>query len=189
MLTIVRSIYGAPSIILKVVLMQKTILLTGSNGFTGKYVKQLLEAAGYKVVGIVQDSPAENEYICDLTDKDQLCELVDKVRPNGLIHLAALSFVGHPDQQAFYTVNLFGTLNLLEAFEKANITPDKIVIASSANIYGTPAIESISESVEPSPMNHYAMSKLAMEYMVKLWQSKFKIVITRPFNYTASART
>lgn len=164
--------------------MQKTILLTGSNGFTGYYVKTYLQTLGYKVIGLVLSDPQENECVCDLNNKEQLNRLIQEIKPNGLIHLAALSFVGHADQEAFYKVNVFGTLNLLEAFANAGITPDKIIIASSANIYGTPDIEFISEDVLPAPMNHYAMSKLAMEYMVRLWFDRFKIIITRPFNYT-----
>lgn len=164
--------------------MQKTILLTGSNGFTGYYVKTYLQTLGYKVIGLVLSDPQENECVCDLNNKEQLNRLIQEIKPNGLIHLAALSFVGHADQEAFYKVNVFGTLNLLEAFANAGITPDKIIIASSANIYGMPDIEFISEDVLPAPMNHYAMSKLAMEYMVRLWFDRFKIIITRPFNYT-----
>ncbi|GBU09967.1 GDP-6-deoxy-D-lyxo-4-hexulose reductase [Gammaproteobacteria bacterium] len=164
--------------------MKKRILLTGSNGFTGSYVKKELEMQGYEVQGLVQANPAANEYVCDITNPLEVNTLIERLRPDGLIHLAALSFVGHPDQQAFYKVNVFGTLNLLEGFKQANITPDKIIIASSANIYGMPDLELIPETTQPSPMNHYAMSKLAMEYMVKLWFNQFNIIITRPFNYT-----
>ena len=60
----------------------------------------------------------------------------------------------------------------------------KVLVASSANIYGTPNVEVIDEAILPSPVNHYATSKLAMECMVRTMFSKLPIVITRPFNYT-----
>ena len=102
----------------------------------------------------------------------------------GVIHLAALSYVAHEDQSAFYAVNVIGATNLLEALEAESIVPEKIVIAGSANIYGNSTAEVVSESDVPEPVNHYAASKLAMEFMVKTWFPHFPIIITRPFNYT-----
>lgn len=154
--------------------MPKTILLTGGSGFTGQYIKAVFEENNYKIV----------ELTCDLTDKPALNKCILETQPTGVIHLAALSFVAHPDPLAFYEVNVIGTLNLLDALKATNCVPEKIIIASSANVYGTPAIEKITEETNPAPMNHYAMSKLAMEHMVKLWFDQFNIIITRPFNYT-----
>lgn len=154
--------------------MPKTILLTGSSGFTGQYIKAVFEEKGYEIV----------ELPCDLNDTLALNAFVQKTQPTGVIHLAALSFVAHPEPLDFYQVNVIGTLNLLEALKAAHCHPEKIIIVSSANVYGTPAIEKIAEDTSPAPMNHYAMSKLAMEHMVKLWFDQFNIIITRPFNYT-----
>ena len=162
----------------------KTILLTGSRGFTGRYVASLFREAGYHVIGVVRGSPGENEVQCDLTDKESVHKMVQKIKPDGIIHLAALSFVGHEDQSAFYKVNIFGALNILEALDKEGLTPEKLIFASSANIYGNPTIDKISEDTYPDPVNHYAASKLAMEHMVKTWFPKYPIIITRPFNYT-----
>ncbi|AYV21214.1 GDP-mannose 4,6-dehydratase [Vibrio mediterranei] len=163
----------------------KKVLLTGVNGFTGKYVAEELCAQGYKVVGLVYENPKEGEITCDLTDKHQVTECLKKVKPDYIVHLAALSFVGHANQKAFYDVNVFGATNLLESAKELKLSLDKVVLASSANIYGNPkGVEKISEEVLPSPVNHYAMSKLAMEHMAKLWFDDFPIIITRPFNYT-----
>ncbi len=165
--------------------MQKTILITGCNGFTGHYVKQQFINEGYHVIGLVRAKTKDDEDIeCDLSDKKRVITVLSDIKPDGIIHLAAISFVAEQNSEAFYKINLFGTLNLLDACEKTENRPNKIIIASSANIYGDANVDYINEDQPASPMNHYAMSKLAMEYMVKLWFTRFKIIITRPFNYT-----
>ena len=62
--------------------------------------------------------------------------------------------------------------------------PKKILIASSATVYGNQGLEILHELLCPIPANHYAASKYAMECLVKNYFSKLPIVITRPFNYT-----
>lgn len=163
----------------------KKVLLTGADGFTGKYVESELLSRGYSVVGLVYREAKEGQVACDLTDRNAVVECLKEVKPDYIIHLAALSFVGHADQKAFYDVNVFGALNLLEAAKELGLELKKVVFASSANIYGNPEnVTRISESIIPSPVNHYAMSKLAMEHMAKLWFNQFPMIITRPFNYT-----
>lgn len=163
----------------------KKVLLTGVDGFTGKYVKQELNSRGFSVIGLVHRNANQGQVACDLTDREAVIACLEQVQPNYIIHLAALSFVGHANKKAFYDVNVFGALNLLEAAKELGLQLDKVVFASSANVYGNPEdVECISEVVSPSPVNHYAMSKLAMEHMAKLWFSEYRMIITRPFNYT-----
>ncbi|MEG7559661.1 GDP-mannose 4,6-dehydratase [Vibrio cholerae] len=163
----------------------KKVLLTGVDGFTGKYVAKELTEKGYQVIGLVYKHAGEGQVACDLTDKQAVKNCLVEVKPDYVIHLAALSFVGYADQRAFYDVNVFGALNILEMAKEIGISFKKVIFASSANIYGNPiAIEKIDESVAPAPVNHYAMSKLAMEHMAKLWFDDFPLLITRPFNYT-----
>lgn len=164
---------------------QHTVLITGLRGFTGHYLGAALRGAGARVVGLVQ-GPAQgaDEIACDLTDANAVRAAVAQVRPDQVAHLAALAFVGHADARAFYDVNLLGTLNLLEALARLDAAPNKVLIASSANVYGTPGVEVINESVCPAPVNHYACSKLAMEHMARTWAERLPIVIARPFNYT-----
>lgn len=106
------------------------------------------------------------------------------VRPDYVIHLAAISFVQHAQAEAFYGVNVIGTLNLLQALADTGIAPRRILLASSANVYGNATAGVLSETQPPAPVNHYAMSKLAMEYLVRPWCERLPITITRPFNYT-----
>lgn len=161
------------------------VLVTGAGGFTGRYLLPLLEGLGYEVVGAgAIGTSANGLFACDLTRPAEVHELVQKVQPSHVVHLAALSFVGEDNAQGFYAVNLFGTLNLLNALAALAAPPRKVLIASSANVYGSPGLEIIDESVCPAPVNHYACSKLAMEHMSRTWCDRLPIVLTRPFNYT-----
>ena len=165
--------------------LRPIVLITGLRGFTGRYLDATLRTRGARVVGLVQGvAEGPDEVACDLTDAASLREAVARVQPTHVAHLAALSFVGHGDSRAFYDVNLFGTLNLLESLAALPVPPGKVLIASSANVYGTPGVEVIDESVCPAPVNHYANSKLAMEHMARTWFERLPIVMTRPFNYT-----
>lgn len=151
-----------------------TALLTGAKGFTGRIMSAVLKAQGIEVIALK----------ANLTQKQALYDELSCCRPDWVIHLAALSFVGDTHLEAFYSVNVIGTLNLLETLDALNHHPTRILIASSANIYGTPSVSLVDETVPPAPLNHYACSKLAMEHLVRPWFSRFPILITRPFNYT-----
>ncbi|MCP8466746.1 GDP-mannose 4,6-dehydratase [Pseudomonas sp. ZM23] len=162
-----------------------TALVTGASGFTGRYMIDVLKKRGFTVAGLGSEpTNADETLACDLTDAAAVRAAVDKTQPDWVVHLAALAFVGHTDQEAFYRVNVFGTLNLLAALAEQKKAPQRILVASSANIYGTPGIEVINEDVCPAPVNHYACSKLAMEHMVATWFERLPIVMARPFNYT-----
>lgn len=161
------------------------VLLTGSNGFTGRYLREYLHAAGCEVVGTSSNpAGADDCHIMDLRDPESVREVVETARPDAVIHLAALAFVGHGDPNDFYAVNLMGTRNLLEALTTAERPLKKVILASSANVYGNAHSGSLSEEAAPAPANDYAVSKVAMEYMASLWADRLPLLITRPFNYT-----
>ncbi len=169
----------------KIAATRGRVLLTGANGFTGVHLRAELEAAGYAVVGAVVGLPAgPHEVALDITSLDNCRSVMEAVRPDYLVHLAAISFVQHADAEAFYRVNVIGTLNLLQALVDAGVSPRRVLIASSANVYGNATAGIIAESQAPQPVNHYAASKLAMEHMARTWNDRLPIVMTRPFNYT-----
>jgi len=161
-------------------------LLTGRNGFTGRYVARELEAAGYEVIGLSdgQDLSHMGAITANLLDREAVHAAVAAVQPDVVLHLAAISFVAHGDVDEIYRVNVVGTRNLLDALASAPKLPQLVVLASSANVYGNTDVEPITETTLLAPENDYAVSKCAMEYMARLWMGKLPIVITRPFNYT-----
>lgn len=163
---------------------ERRVLITGSNGFTGAYMRQELECCGFQVFGIDTAVSHPDEVKCDLLDLPELTRIITDIKPNYVIHLAGIADVQFHDQVEIYRINIFATLNLLQAICDAEINPKKILIASSANVYGNRVNSIISEDTIPCPNNHYANSKLAMEFMVRNWFDKLPIIITRPFNYT-----
>lgn len=166
--------------------MRKRVLITGIHGFTGRYLQQELLQAGHQVFGLAAHGEAEEGVlIADLCDPAALTQVVQAVRPDWVVHLAAIAFVAHGDVEAIYRVNVMGTRNLLAALAASEHQPQAVLLASSANIYGNASSqEPISEDCTPQPANDYAVSKLAMEYMARLWQDKLPLIFARPFNYT-----
>ena len=162
-----------------------TALVTGIRGFTGEYVASELRRNGYQVFGtcLREDDADEFVSVIDLRDRNSVLGYINKLKPKIVIHLAAISFVGHEDIQEIYEMNIVGTRNLLEGLAKLDVVPDSIVLASSANIYGNSPDDPISETSPVLPQNDYAVSKFAMELMARTWLERLPITIVRPFNY------
>lgn len=154
--------------------MTKRILLTGADGFTGLRFTEAAQQAGYKI----------HPLVADLTNATAVINEVAASAPDFVVHLAGISAVTHADEEAIYRVNLFGTLNLLKALVALPQVPKRVILVSSANVYGNADKSPIEESVCPAPVNHYAMSKLAMEHMSATFADRLPLVIVRPFNYT-----
>ena len=138
-----------------------------------------LRASGHEIIDPEVASPG-----FELTKRDSLVAAFAATEPDAVIHLAAISFVGHGDPADFYRVNTVGTTNLLEAAAGARRRPTKLILASSANIYGNSLLSPLTETMHAAPVNHYACSKLAMEFLARQWFDRLAIVVARPFNYT-----
>ncbi|MBK1820203.1 NAD-dependent epimerase/dehydratase family protein [Burkholderia orbicola] len=163
------------------------VFVTGLDGFTGRYMAEELIRSGHEVCGIVHKPVAAapwRTHVCDLLDTDALVRVLSDEKPDAVVHLAAIAFVQHGDVGAIYQTNVVGTRNLLDALTRAACQPRAVLLASSANVYGNSDREIIDESTAPAPANDYAISKLAMEMVARMWQDKLPIVIVRPFNYT-----
>ena len=157
------------------------VLITGIDGFTGQHLNKYLLNKGYKVFGTSLKNEKENIFKCDITKKDEIQTVINKIKPNYIIHLAAISFVGYENNNEFYNVNTIGTENLLMSI---NNVVDKILIVSSAAVYGNQSSEVLDESMCVNPNNHYGISKYSAEQITKNYFDKLPIIITRPFNYT-----
>ncbi|MEK6318787.1 MAG: NAD-dependent epimerase/dehydratase family protein [Burkholderia gladioli] len=163
------------------------IVITGIGGFTGRHLARELVGRGFEVHGLVHRLATGFEcpvHVCDLLDRDALVALLNELKPEVVIHLAAIAFVAHGDVDAVYRTNILGTRNLLDAVTASGCVPRAVLVASSANVYGNADREVIDESVLPQPANDYAISKLAAENVARLWSDKLPITIVRPFNYT-----
>lgn len=167
------------------------VLVTGSSGFTGTFIAAELKAAGYEVHGLTSSScstSAENfaaVHSCDLLDNDKTLDVIGKIHPDYVIHLAGISNVAHRNVEDLYRGNLITTRNLLEALDlHSEVRPKAVILASSAYVYGNKHEGILTEASELDPINDYAVSKIAMEYMAKLYVDRLPINIVRPFNYT-----
>ena len=155
----------------------KKVLITGIESFTGKHLSTYLKSQGFEVSGTTYET-------CDISKKEDLEKALKQTSPDYIIHLAGISFAAHDDAEDFYKVNTIGTLNILDTLLKLNINPQKIILASSATVYGNQNKEVLDESLCPAPTNHYGTSKYAMETLTKNYFDKLNIIIARPFNYT-----
>lgn len=150
------------------------ILVTGSDGFTGRYACAELRRHGHTVT-VLQS---------DLTDAAAVAAEVARAAPRAVLHLAAIAFVGHADPAAFYQVNLVGTLNLLRALADGAPQLDVAMLISSAAVYGNQSDGPLAEGAALAPASDYAVSKAAMEQMAALWRERLPLTVVRPFNYT-----
>ncbi|MBU9374710.1 GDP-mannose 4,6-dehydratase [Burkholderia multivorans] len=167
------------------------VLITGLDGFTGRYLAKELTRFGHDVCGVVRSKKANipwRAHACDLLDREGLTHTLSAEKPDAVVHLAAIAFVQHGDVGGIYQTNVVGTRNLLEALELAGCQPHSVLLASSANIYGNSEREIIDENVPPAPVNDYAISKYTMELVARMWSEKLPIIVARPFNYTGAGQ-
>ena len=166
------------------------VLITGADGFTGRYLAKELSSAGHEVHGLVHMPMPEGVegvtqlHVANLCDLPALSAVVQAVQPEKVAHLAAIAFVAYGDVSAIYNTNLVGTRNLLESLVLSKSQLSAVLLASSANIYGNSVEGTLDESTPAAPANDYAVSKLAMEYAAALYADRLPLIIARPFNYT-----
>lgn len=135
---------------------------------------KLAEAAGHRITALQSN----------ITDAAALEAEVLTTDPDWVIHFAGISFVASKDDEAFYKVHALGSSNLLASLSKLQKKPVKVLLASSATVYGNSIVSHASEDQQLNPIDHYAMSKVAMEEMAKTFMDRLPIIIARPFNYT-----
>ncbi len=159
----------------------KRVFITGIEGFTGRALESYLLQNAYSVCGSSLDGK-NTTYQMDITNIDSVRDVLNDYKPDYIIHLAAISFVAHSDNEAFYRVNTIGSENILKVAKEISVK--KLILASSAAVYGRREEAVLNESLCPTPSNHYGNSKYAMERVASNYFDESNIIITRPFNYT-----
>jgi len=171
---------------MKVDFHSKKVLIFGIDSFTGIHLELYLKRYDYLVFGTsFNPSDKQNIFQCNIKNQKDIQKIIGNLKPHYIINLAGISFVGNKNRELFYQVNVLGVENILESILKIkNYIPKKTILVSSATVYGNQERNILDESMTPNPINHYGISKLAMEQVVKTYFDKMGIIITRPFNYT-----
>ncbi len=157
------------------------LLITGIDGFTGRHLKNYLEKnSKTEIFGTSRKFENNKVFKCDINDRNNVRYVLNEVKPDIIIHLAAVSFVASENTQNFYNVNTLGTQNIFEE----NRWAEKVIVASSAVVYGRQGKEVLDEGMCVNPNNHYGLSKYGAEQIAKNYIDKSGVIITRPFNYT-----
>jgi len=156
-----------------------SLLVTGHRGFVGGYLKD-----GQNTVGL----NSENGEAVDLLDKSLLVNVLARIKPTEVLHMAAQSAVpaSFKDPVATYNANFIGTQNLLSALKETHFS-GRFLFVSSAEVYGAP-VETclpVAETAAAAPLNPYAVSKLAAEALCSYFSrvEGIDVVIARPFNH------
>lgn len=158
------------------------ILITGINGFTGSYLKDLA-AEKYDVYGLDYKGKFNKKIKkINLLDKNKLSKFINEIKPAYIIHLGAISSILNSDINKLYSINILGTKNLLDSLLPIQKNIKKIIFSSTANIYNSK--EKISEETICSIKNDYAFTKYCCERLITDLFSDLPIIIARPFNYT-----
>jgi len=162
----------------------KRVLIFGIDGFTGNHLSAYLQNAGYDVYGTSYSGTSGKTFKVDITYKADIDTVLKEVVPDFIIVLSGISFPAHGHNEDFYAINTIGAINILDVLIHLNQNPKKIIMASSATVYGNQGVEVLDETLCPKPTNHYGASKYAMECLAKNYFNKLNIIIARPFNYT-----
>jgi len=156
------------------------LLITGANGFTGNHACSHFAKAGFKVIAVVRNhAPAGlfQTVVCDLTNKEAVTEMIKKVKPQYLLHLAGQNHVGESwiDPVSSLEANFLSTLYLIEALRHENPTCKIIVVGSALQF----------NPQEISTLKHpYSLSKTLQVLIAQSWEELYKlpIIIAKPSN-------
>lgn len=158
------------------------VLITGVTGFLGRSIEAQLRADGHEVYGTTTSSAKDADHRrCDITDALAVKALIEEIAPERVIHSAAQSSVTEGTVNDYYSVNVVGTDNLLNAVA-ATGGVERFVLISTAGVYGNQPAEILTEDLAPLPVHHYGLSKFAAEQISKTFADRFGITIVRPFN-------
>lgn len=172
---------------------KKTIFISGATGFIGSHlVEKLVDQ--FDVVALIPSSDIGIRKLPkgvwveygDLEDFIKIKEILAKVEPTIIIHLAAITPVrfSFENPEIYQKVNYLATVNLVnEAVKIPNL--EKFIFASTMEIYGWQTVRKpFKENLTPYPDSPYAVSKLAAERYIQMVSCAlgFPAIILRPCN-------
>ncbi|MEI4770660.1 NAD-dependent epimerase/dehydratase family protein [Psychrobacillus sp. FJAT-51614] len=157
------------------------VIVTGGAGFIGSHLVDELISKGIKVHvldnlssgKIEQVNPQANMYVVDICSEDAK-NIISYIRPDAVFHLAAQVDVEKSLQNPSHDadVNIIGTINMLEACQKAKVK--KFIFASTSAVYGNLNKGIISEDEETVPSSYYGLSKLTAESYIRLFYELYR---------------
>ncbi|MCB0343723.1 MAG: SDR family NAD(P)-dependent oxidoreductase [Bdellovibrionales bacterium] len=177
-------------------------LVTGGFGFVGRHLAHHLVSCGDDVAVTYQageekaDEASINSGVAlpksvqtialDVCDKKAVNDVISLMKPDAVYHLAAKTFVPDAERQSrdVFEVNLFGTLNILDALVE-NSPSTRVLFVSSAEVYGEPRPGSlpINEDTPLRPISIYGVTKAAADVAVFKYAKRENLhaVRIRPF--------
>ena len=173
------------------------ILITGGAGYIGSFMVRELRTKGFEPVILDNLSQGHDravsgfrlEIIDLVTQKDKLDDFLLSEKFDGVIHMASFIQMGESfvNPAKYYENNILGFMNLLNSMKKAGTT--KIIISSSAGVYGNPVKLPIVEDDPKNPLNPYGETKYIMEKMLEDYDAAYgmKFMAIRYFNAAGAA--
>ena len=173
--------------------MKKVALITGITGQDGSYLAELLLSKGYEVHGIVRRIALEDEthrlwrirkilknlnlHAGSLESYASLFNIILKIKPSEIYHLAAQSYVDYSFQDEFSTlnININGTHYLLSAVKEFATSKVKFYFAGSSEMFGKVKEIPQKENTPFNPRSSYGISKATGFYMVKNYREAYKL--------------
>jgi GDP-4-dehydro-6-deoxy-D-mannose reductase len=170
------------------------VLITGVTGFAGSHLAEHLVSRGDEVHGLAHENPPFQNLASiadrilihegDITRLEDVEGALAGARPDAVIHLAgqAVPTRASADPVAAVRINVLGTATVLAALERHPGT--RLVLASSADVYGAPERMPVNEDAPLHPANVYAATKVAAEALACELGARHgaPVVILRPAN-------
>lgn len=177
------------------------ILITGASGFVSRHLLEHLDAVepGAEVLGVSRTAPSFSvahlrALRCtfqqlDLLDKEAVGQMLDRFRPDFIVHLGSYSSVGYSWQRPVesFTNNTNIFLNLLDQVRALGLRCRTLSVGSSEE-YGNvdPASLPLREETPLRPVSPYAVARVSQEMLSQVYAQGYglDIVMTRSFNHT-----
>ena len=161
-------------------LRSKRVLITGITGFVGSNLAKKLRSLGVIVYGISRSLASDKRNLkANMLDYSAINNFIKDSKIQICFHLAGESLVetGQKDPYLTFKINTEGTLNILEIARKN--TMDKIIIASTAHVYGNNKLPYL-EEYTPKPSRPYETSKACTDLIAQSYANTFKLPVLIP---------